>query len=128
MTDNSEKTLCRFCLSNHMLVDAPLYQNTSFFVLGSIEPDRPHQSIIVPIRHVETPFDMKPAEWSDMADALNFVRNRLAAAEPDGYTIGWNVGSSAGQDVFHAHLHVIARFKNETSAGVGIHGLFRSTI
>ena len=34
-------------------------------------------------------------------------------AEPDGYTIGWNVGAAGGQEVMHAHLHVVARFADE---------------
>ena len=48
------------------------------------------------------------------------ARTHLSAANPDGYTIGWNVGPVAGQEVMHAHLHVIARFYDEPLAGQGL--------
>lgn len=40
--------------------------------------------------------------------------------QPDGYNVGWNSGAVAGQEVFHAHLHVIPRFADEPLAGRGI--------
>jgi len=39
---------------------------------------------------------------------------------PDGYNLGWNVGRIAGQEVEHAHLHIIPRFADEPFAGKGI--------
>jgi histidine triad (HIT) family protein len=39
---------------------------------------------------------------------------------PDGYNVGWNCGSVGGQEVFHAHLHVIPRYRDEPLAGRGI--------
>jgi hypothetical protein len=35
------------------------------------------------------------------------------------------VGAVTGQDVLHAHLHLIARFSGELFKGLGIHALFR---
>jgi len=32
---------------------------------------------------------------------------------PDGYNIGVNVGSAAGQSIFHAPIHVIPRYKGD---------------
>jgi diadenosine tetraphosphate (Ap4A) HIT family hydrolase len=49
----------------------------------------------------------------------------LAPADPDGFTVGWNVGAAGGQHVFHAHLHVIARFTGEPNAGKGIRAVIR---
>ena len=46
--------------------------------------------------------------------------------QPDGYNVGWNSGAVGGQEVFHAHLHVIPRFRDEPLAGQGIrHALSR---
>lgn len=117
---------CRFCRSNDLLIDRPLAIMENFFILGSIEEDRPDQAIIVPHRHIETPFELSAEEWSEIGDALAFVKDRLDKKCANGYTIGWNVGAVAGQDVFHAHLHVIGRFNGERSEGLGIHALFRS--
>lgn len=75
----------------------------------------------MPDRHVVTPFEPTPDEWSDMGAALGLVREHLAPFRPDGFTMGWNVGAAAGQDIYHAHLHVTARFAGEPSEGRGLH-------
>lgn len=80
--------------------------------------------MIVPHRHVETPFELNYEEWSEVSEALSIVKSRFDSENADGFTVGWNVGAVAGQDVFHAHLHGIARFSGETSEGLGIHALF----
>jgi histidine triad (HIT) family protein len=45
---------------------------------------------------------------------------------PDGYNIGWNCGKTGGQEVFHAHMHVIPRFAQEPLAGQGIRAWLKS--
>jgi diadenosine tetraphosphate (Ap4A) HIT family hydrolase len=117
---------CRFCLANALLVDEPIAQLSHFYLLGSIEPDRPAQSIIVPFRHVVTPFELNLAEWAELGRALDAAKTFLDHFCPSGWTIGWNAGAAAGQEIFHAHLHVIARFVAEPTAGRGIHALFRN--
>jgi histidine triad (HIT) family protein len=45
---------------------------------------------------------------------------------PNGYNIGWNCGTTGGQEVLHAHMHVIPRFRQEPLAGKGIRTLLKS--
>jgi diadenosine tetraphosphate (Ap4A) HIT family hydrolase len=33
--------------------------------------------------------------------------------KPDGYNIGVNVGSAAGQSIYHVHIHIIPRYKGD---------------
>ena len=115
---------CRFCRANSLLIDEPIAALKHLFILGSVEDHRPHQAMIVPHRHVETPFELNYEEWSEVSEALSIVKSRFDSENADGFTVGWNVGAVAGQDVFHAHLHGIARFSGETSEGLGIHALF----
>ena len=84
--------------------------------------------MIVPKRHVETSFDLHSDEWAALPDALAFARNDLSDAAPDGYTVVWNVGRAAGQTVFHAHMHVIARSAPDKAAGLGIWGFMRPVL
>ena len=116
---------CRFCRENNLLIDDTLYENPSFYVLGSIDPTRIEAVIIVPHRHVETPFELRAGEWSDMEDALAFAKSYLSQYQPDGFTIGWNVGAIAGQTVFHAHMHVFVRYESDRCAGRGIHAVLK---
>ena len=77
--------------------------------------------MIVPRAHRETVFDLTPDEWSETFGLLVEARALLDRLyEPDGYNVGWNCGAMGGQEVFHAHLHVIPRFRDEPLAGRGI--------
>jgi len=86
--------------------------------------DKPHQThpavLVVSRRHVESPFEMTPNEWQDLGEMLENARTWLAKFEPDGFTVGWNVGAAGGQHVFHAHIHVICRFAGEPHAERGL--------
>lgn len=111
---------CQFCLENNLLVDAPLFANETCYFLPSIDPVLTHSGMIIPFRHSASLFKLSAEEWSGAFDLLVRARDHLAAASPDGFTIGWNVGAAAGQTVGHTHLHVIARFADEPLAGQGM--------
>ena len=85
--------------------------------------------MIVPRAHRETVFDLTPDEWVETYDLLRRARALLDEQyQPDGYNVGWNSGAVGGQEVFHAHLHVIPRFRDEPLAGKGIrHALKQPT-
>jgi diadenosine tetraphosphate (Ap4A) HIT family hydrolase len=77
--------------------------------------------IIVPRAHRATAFDLTESEITSTFQLLRAVKTRLdSELAPDGYNVGWNCGSVAGQNVEHAHLHVIPRFRDEPFAGKGI--------
>jgi len=77
--------------------------------------------LIVPRAHRATPFDLTDSEIVSTFQLLRAVKTRLdSELSPDGYNVGWNCGSTAGQKVEHAHLHVIPRFRDEPLAGKGI--------
>jgi histidine triad (HIT) family protein len=82
--------------------------------------------IIIPVRHAETVFDLTAEESAATLALLRDVKAWMDDAyRPDGYTVGWNCGSVGGQDVMHAHLHVIPRFADEPYAGRGIRFLLK---
>ncbi len=86
-----------------------------------------HSGVIIPIRHRETVFDMNDAELAATFRLLSRVRRWMDDSfSPDGYNIGWNCGPVAGQEILHAHLHVIPRFRQEPLAGKGIRSLLKS--
>lgn len=77
--------------------------------------------IIIPRHHRETLFDLTLEEWEATFGLLIQVKALLDQRyAPDGYNIGWNCGSVGGQEVFHAHMHVIPRYQDEPLAGKGI--------
>lgn len=86
-----------------------------------------NSGVIIPIAHRETAFDLTEDEIVATFHLLRTVRNWMDREfHPDGYNIGWNCGAIGGQDVFHAHMHVIPRFKQEPMAGLGIRAALKS--
>jgi histidine triad (HIT) family protein len=77
--------------------------------------------LIIPRQHRETVFDLTTEEWQAIYELLHKVKKLLDATyHPDGYNLGWNCEAVAGQEVFHAHLHIILRYVDEPLAGKGI--------
>ncbi|WHX39914.1 HIT family protein [Mesobacillus sp. AQ2] len=77
--------------------------------------------LIIPKQHKQNVFELSDQEWMDSRELLAAAKERLDTKySPDGYSVGWNTGRAGGQSIFHAHLHVIPRFKDEPLAGRGI--------
>jgi len=77
--------------------------------------------VIVPKSYVSTPFELSEQEWADTKKMMDVVKAYCDEKyQPDGYTVGWNVGKTAGQTVEHAHMHIIPRHRDEPFAGKGI--------
>jgi histidine triad (HIT) family protein len=86
-----------------------------------------HSGVIIPIQHRETVFDLSDAEITATFHLLSRVKKWMDDRfSPDGYNIGWNCGLVGGQKVFHAHMHVIPRFRQEPLAGRGLRSLLKS--
>lgn len=111
---------CPLCASN--LEQSRIRESNPLcvFIQGG-DPVLIGSGIIAPRAHRETVFDLSSEEFAATFDLLPRIRARLdRELDPDGYNLGWNCGSTAGQEIFHCHLHIIPRFANEPYAGRGI--------
>ena len=82
--------------------------------------------VIIPKSQVGSPFELSDKEWEDtkllMREVKAYIDNKY---KPDGYNVGWNVGVAGGQEIAHAHLHIIPRYSDELYAGKGIRYWFK---
>ena len=77
-------------------------------------PVSPGHMLIVPRRHVSDFFSLTAEEQAAIWSLVVSVRRHIETQHaPDGYNLGINVGSSAGQTVPHAHLHIIPRYDGD---------------
>jgi histidine triad (HIT) family protein len=78
-------------------------------------------AMVLPIRHRRTTWELTSAEWSATQQLLQLMRDRVVRDhQPDGWNIGWNVEEVGGQDVMHAHCHLVPRYGDEAYAGRGM--------
>jgi len=86
-----------------------------------------YSGIIIPKAHRETLFDLTRQELNDTFDLLKKVKSWMDSEyQPEGYNVGWNCNPVGGQEIMHAHMHVIPRFSQEPLAGKGIRALLKS--
>ena len=76
--------------------------------------------LIIPYRHVRSYFDLTTEEKTAIFDLLEQAKLLLdKERKPDGYNIGINIGESAGQTVWHVHVHLIPRYKSDMDDPTG---------
>ncbi len=112
---------CQLCSVENNLNESIILSNEQVLFIQQPQEVLIGSGLIIPRSHRETIFDLTKQEWEATYNLLSDVKKLLDQQyQPDGYNIGWNVGKIGGQEIFHAHLHVIPRFKDEPYARRGI--------
>lgn len=102
---------CIFCKPQREI----LAQNAHAIAVFDTYPVSPGHSLILPLRHVVTIWDLPEDEYLACYALVRALKPVLEARfKPDGFNVGVNCGEAAGQSVWHAHIHVIPRFKGDT--------------
>jgi diadenosine tetraphosphate (Ap4A) HIT family hydrolase len=61
-------------------------------------------------------FEFEPEEYNQVSELGLQCRDIVQQQfHPDGFNIGVNVGKSAGQSVFHCHIHLIPRYLGDVA-------------
>jgi histidine triad (HIT) family protein len=107
---------CVFCkLLKGELEVSMVHRDDLCAALMDIQPVNPGHVLVVPLRHAPYLVDLYPEE----GERMFLVAQRVAAAlrksgvRCDGINFFLADGEVAGQEVFHAHLHVLPRFPND---------------
>ncbi|MDC1240817.1 HIT domain-containing protein [Litorivicinus sp.] len=86
-------------------------ENELCFAIRDGFPVTEGHSLIIPKRHISDYFDLYKPEINAVHDLTHIIRKQLLDSDPTitGFNIGVNAGESAGQTIFHCHVHVIPR-------------------
>jgi len=77
-------------------------------------PVNPGHLLLIPFRHVAGFFEATDEEQAALLALVREAKDLLDERfHPDGYNIGVNVGTAAGQTVMHLHVHVIPRYAGD---------------
>ncbi len=86
------------------------------FAIFDSYPVSPGHVLVITRRVVPTFFECSGEEQSALMDLVGDVKQFLDTRldpKPDGYNVGFNCGSAAGQTVPHVHVHVIPRYSGD---------------
>ncbi|GMA15821.1 HIT family protein [Deinococcus metallilatus] len=103
---------CIFCAIVAWEAEASrVAENDLCLAFLTIGPFNTGHTLVVPKRHAATFTDLTPQEAGALAELGQQVARAIQASglPCDGLNLWMANGEVAGQDVFHAHLHVIPR-------------------
>jgi len=104
---------CVFCELNK---SEYLFENDLAFAVKDKVPAAKGHCLVIPKRHVRTYFELTSEEIKLMYELSIKVKEYLDNLyHPDGYNVGFNVEVSGGQSVWHAHMHILPRFKDDVA-------------
>ncbi len=110
---------CIFCkIANGEIPSATLYEDEDFRVILDLGPASKGHALILPKKHYPDLYAL-PDELAAKAMVLakKMITKLAGALGCEGYNVVQNNGALAGQTVFHFHIHLIPRYKDD---GVGL--------
>ena len=105
--DNSDDN-CLFCDSSRKQI---IIKNDHAYAIYDGYPVTEYHSLIIPFRHVPDYFELTKEEILGCNSLLHILRDDILQSDSSvtGFNIGMNAGFSAGQTIFHCHIHLIPR-------------------
>lgn len=107
--------MCLFCnIINRELEGYIVYEDNLASAFLDKFPVTPGHTLVVPKKHYDNYLEADEETLSQLARVTKIVAlGVMEAVKADGIRILTNIGESAGQVVFHLHLHVIPTWMKE---------------
>ncbi len=106
---------CIFCqIVAGKIPSAKVFEDAQVMAFLSIRPIQPGHTVVILKKHFATLSDIPSADLQYLIKAvqhLSFVVKE--AVKADGFIVSMNNGRVAGQEIDHAHFHIVPRFKSD---------------
>ncbi len=103
---------CIFCkIANGEIPSRTIYEDDKFRVILDLSPASDGHALILPKEHYENICEM-PEDLTGEAFILakKMTKKMIRTLQCDGFNVVQNNGKTAGQTVFHFHIHLIPRY------------------
>lgn len=101
---------CLFCkIASGAIPSTEVYSDGEFYAFRDIHPAAPSHVLLIPRTHIGRITELTDAD-AGLVGRLMLAANRVAEIEglsDEGFRCVWNCGRSAGQEVFHIHMHIL---------------------
>ena len=93
-----------------------IHRSALSYLLLNRFPYNPGHLLVIPLREVVEIEELNAAERADLFEELLFGKRLLQAAlKPDGFNVGFNLGSAAGGSISHLHGHIVPRWNGDNN-------------
>jgi histidine triad (HIT) family protein len=98
-----------------MLPISPVYDEAEIMAFMDIQPVNPGHVLVIPKQHIPSLAGLDDRTSERLIAAARKVAEaiRLSPLRCEGINLFLADGEAAGQEVFHTHLHVFPRFKDD---------------
>ncbi len=98
---------CIFCkIANKEIPSNFIYEDENVVAFNDLNPQAPVHFLVIPKNHYSSLNDIKDTKvFGNIFSAIPKITEKLGIKE---YRTVVNTGASAGQTVFHIHVHVMA--------------------
>lgn len=106
---------CIFCgIVAGDIPSTDLYEDDQVLAFLDVNPVAEGHALVIPKAHHERVTDFDTETTAAVFDAARQIARALdASLEPDGFNLFQSNGEAAGQEVFHAHVHVVPRHEDD---------------
>ena len=106
---------CIFCkIAGGDIPSTTVYEDEQFRVLLDLSPATKGHALILPKQHYANIFEIDENILRDLIVLAKKVASAMKETlNCDGVNIVQNNGEAAGQTVFHFHMHIIPRYKDD---------------
>lgn len=106
---------CILCkIANGEIPSYTVYEDDDFKVIFDISPASKGHALVIPKEHYKNLFELDESIASKALVIAKKVATELSTElDCDGFNLLQNNEEIAGQTVFHFHIHLIPRYKND---------------
>ena len=107
---------CIFCkIAAGEIPSRKIYEDKDLIAIMDLNPTSKGHSLIIPKEHCTNIYDIdEDIAAKVMKTAKKLATKMTVALNCDGFNLLQNNGKTAGQTMFHFHMHLIPRYKGDT--------------
>ena len=117
---------CIFCkIGKGDIPSNKVYEDKDVLAFLDIKPHAKGHTVVIPKKHGVSALDFDKEDLKKLMKgiikAMEKIKKKL---NPDGFNVGWNDGTAAGQVVPHLHVHIFPRYNDD--GGGSMHSIVNS--
>ena len=117
---------CVFCrIIKGEIPSFKIYEDKEVLAFLDVKPHTKGHTVVIPKTHGVTLFDFSEKQNELLMDGVRKTMQRVQVVlQPDGFNVGWNHNTVAGQVVPHLHVHIMPRYNGD--GGGSMHSIIKN--